>query len=262
MTSEQWLLVKEQFEKTRVLPPEIREGAISEIRDEEVQRQVEELVEASDRSEEFLEQPAFLDRLLLSSPRSLCGQHLGNYLLVRQIGEGGMGVVYEGQRADGEFEQRVAVKLVRRSLNGKREIERFRSERQILAKLDHPNIARLTDGGTTVDGFPFLVLEFVDGLRVDEYCDQHSLSVRARLELFVQICEAVEHAHEQGIVHRDIKPANILVTTAGNPSQKLVLAMEGRINKQMPASFNVVSYSSENIEMVYCHQSPLIFIYL
>ncbi|MBV9264796.1 MAG: protein kinase, partial [Acidobacteriaceae bacterium] len=143
MTAEQWLVVKDEFERIRVLLPELRADATSEIRDEEVRREVEELLKAFDRSQEFLEQPAFLNGALLSTPSPLCGQRLGNYLLVRQIGEGGMGVVYEGQRADGEFEQRVAVKLVRRSLAGKREIERFRSERQILARLDHPNIARL-----------------------------------------------------------------------------------------------------------------------
>lgn len=217
MTTEQWLAVKDEFEKSRVLPPELRQVAISQIRDEEVRRELEQLVNACDRSQEFLEEPAFLDNAFLSITASLRGQRLSNYVLVRQIGEGGMGLVYEGQRADGEFEQRVAVKVVNRSLIGKREIERFRSERQILAKLDHPNIARLIDGGTTADGFPFLVMEFVDGVRIDEYCRQHSLSTRARLELFVEICRSVEYAHKQGIVHRDLKPANILVTAAGKP---------------------------------------------
>ncbi|MBV9158558.1 MAG: protein kinase [Acidobacteriaceae bacterium] len=216
MTAEQWLVVKEEFEKTRLLPPELRRHAISEIGDEEVRREVEELVKAFDSSQEFLEQPAFVNGLTSMAP-SHCGERLGNYLLVRQIGEGGMGVVYEAQRADGEFEQRVAVKLVRRSLIGTREVERFRSERRVLAKLDHPNIARLIDGGTTADGSPFLVMEFVEGVSVETYCNQHSLGARARLELFVQICQTVAYAHEQGIVHRDIKPANILVTAAGKP---------------------------------------------
>lgn len=132
MTAEQWLLVKDEFEKTRLLSPELRQRAVTEIEDQEVQREVEELLQAFDRSQGFLEQPAILNGLSIATP-SLCGHCLGNYLLVRQIGEGGMGVVYEGQRADGEFEQRVAVKLIRRSLFGKREVERFRSERQILA---------------------------------------------------------------------------------------------------------------------------------
>ena len=128
-----------------------------------------------------------------------------------------MGVVYLGERADGEFEQQVAIKIVRERLARPELIQRFVSERKILARLDHPNIARLIDGGTTDDGLPYVVMEYVEGACVDDYCTRHSLSVARRLELFLGICEAVHYAHRNLVVHRDLKPSNVLVTDAGVP---------------------------------------------
>lgn len=216
MKPEQWLEVKEAFERVRVLDANVRERAIAAIPDPRVRLEVRELVGALDSAPEFLEQPAILAGAGVAAHLP-SGQRLGNHTLVRQIAEGGMGVVYEGRRADGEFEQRVAVKLIRRWLTGDGAVERFRAERQILARLDHPSIARLIDGGTTADGLPFLIMEFVDGIRIDAYCERHVLDTRARLQLFREVCEAVEYAHGQGIVHRDLKPANILVSSAGRP---------------------------------------------
>jgi serine/threonine-protein kinase len=150
-----------------------------------------------------------------ASPAS--GRRLGPWRVVRPIGEGGMGTVYLVERADGAFEARAALKLVRGGLPSALLDERLRIERQILASLDHPNIARLLDGGTTEDGTPWLVMEYVEGTPVTTWCEENGASVEARLDLFVQICDAVAAAHAQLVVHHDIKPANILVTPEGQP---------------------------------------------
>ena len=142
---------------------------------------------------------------------------VGPYRILKVLGRGGMGRVWLAERADGHFEQKVAVKLVDRNRATSELVSRFRSERQILARLDHPNIARLFDGGETDDGVPYLVMEYVDGVPVDQYCDEERLSIRARLRLFLEICEAVEYAHRNLVVHRDIKASNILVTADGKP---------------------------------------------
>ena len=217
MTAEQWVRVKDEFDRARDAPTELRGHVLEAVSDEEVRHELEELLRAYDGSQEFLERPAILSASVLTTVNTAFGQRLGSYSLVRQVGEGGMGVVYEAIRADGEFERRVAVKIVKLWLTGERETARFRTERQILARLDHANIARLIDGGTTPDGLPFLVMEFVDGVRIDHYCNQHTLDIFQRLQLFRGVCEAVEYAHAQGIVHRDLKPANVLVMADGRP---------------------------------------------
>ena len=147
----------------------------------------------------------------------LAGETIGAYRVVRLLGSGGMGMVYLAERADGQFDQRVAIKVGRHRLISPQIEERLRSERQILADLDHPNIARLIDGGTMADNVPYIVMEFVDGLPIDVYCDLHRLDLDARLRLFQEICVAVHHAHQNLIIHRDIKAANILVTDDGVP---------------------------------------------
>jgi len=145
------------------------------------------------------------------------GRKIGHYTVVEQIGHGGMGEVFSAFRSDGQFEQKVAIKLVRTGADSAAVLERFRNERQILAGLDHPNIARLLDGGTTGDGVPFLVMELVSGTPIDTFCDARKLSIPRRLELFRQVCSAVQYAHQHLVIHRDIKPANILVTEDGTP---------------------------------------------
>ena len=151
-------------------------------------------------------------------PHSVAPERVGPYRIERLIGEGGMGSVYLARRDDGEFDQRVAVKLVRRGLHlDSRIVRRFREERQILATLTHPGIARLLDGGLTEDGLPFFAMEFVEGVPIDRYCDARGSTVDERLELFARVCDAVAHAHGKQVVHRDIKPSNILVTDAGEP---------------------------------------------
>src|SRR5438067_219938 len=128
-----------------------------------------------------------------------------------------MGTVYLADRADGQYRKRVAIKLVKPDLGAGNILRRFRNERQVLAALDHPNIARLLDGAATEDGLPYLVMDYVEGVRIDWWCDSRKLPVRDRLRLFRKVCAAVQYAHERQVIHRDIKPGNILVTADGTP---------------------------------------------
>ncbi len=148
---------------------------------------------------------------------SLVGERVGPYRVLRMLGEGGMGAVFLAERDDGQFEQRVAIKLVRRGLLSRNVQNRLRIERQILATLDHPNIAKLLDGGTTPDGTPYIVMEYIDGEPIDTYCDRNGLNINERLQLFRTVCSAVHAAHRNLIVHRDLKPSNILVSRNGAP---------------------------------------------
>ena len=152
-----------------------------------------------------------------SLPRDVAGERIGPYRIARLIGSGGMGAVYQAERVDQHFRQQVAIKLVRQRLTDPEIERRLVSERQILADLDHPNIARLLDGGTTSDGTPYLVMEYIQGMTIDDYCDGRRLDVTERLRLFRTICSAVHYAHQKLVVHRDIKPSNILVTDDGTP---------------------------------------------
>jgi eukaryotic-like serine/threonine-protein kinase len=145
------------------------------------------------------------------------GRRLGPYELRDAIGAGGMGEVYRASRADAEYQQQVAIKLVRAGLDIAYISARLRAERQILATLEHPNIARLLDGGTTPDGIPYLVMELVDGVPIDRYCEERRLDVAGRLKLFIDVCSAVQYAHRRMVIHRDLKPRNILVTREGVP---------------------------------------------
>jgi serine/threonine protein kinase/Tfp pilus assembly protein PilF len=153
----------------------------------------------------------------LNDDQSMVGRHVGPYRIEREIGRGGMGTVYEAWRADGEFQHRVAIKLIKNDLDREFVLRRFRNERQILAALDHPNIGRLLGGGTTPDGNPYFVMEYIEGQPLYEYADARGLSVAERLRLFSQVCDAVQYAHEKLVIHRDIKPNNILVSAAGVP---------------------------------------------
>ena len=152
-----------------------------------------------------------------SDAQSMLGRHVGPYRIEREIGRGGMGTVYEAWRADGEFQHRVAIKLIKSGLDREFVLRRFRNERQILAALDHPNIGRLLSGGTTPDGHPYFVMEFIEGQPLYQYADAQRLNLSERLRLFIQICDAVQYAHEKLVIHRDIKPTNILVSNAGTP---------------------------------------------
>jgi len=147
---------------------------------------------------------------------------IGPYRLIRQLGEGGMGVVYHAHQSH-PIRRDVALKIIKPGMNSKEVIARFESERQALALMDHPNIARVFDAGTTEAGLPYFVMELVDGAPITHYCDSHRLTIRDRIELFIPVCRAIQHAHQKGIIHRDIKPSNVLVAVQeGKPIPKVI----------------------------------------
>jgi tetratricopeptide (TPR) repeat protein/tRNA A-37 threonylcarbamoyl transferase component Bud32 len=187
--------------------------------DENLRRDVEALLTAQAKVGEFIESPIFkLDsRLFDEDADRLVGQRIGHWELLKRIGSGGMGAVYLARRADLQFEQQAAIKLVKRGMDTEAVLRRFRNERQILAGFDHPNIARLLDGDTTDDGLPYFVMEYVEGLPIDQYCERQALGVTHRLQLFRQVCAAVSYAHRRAVIHRDLKTSNILVTADGTP---------------------------------------------
>jgi serine/threonine protein kinase len=163
---------------------------------------------------------AFGDRTLESPSEFVAlpvGRRIGPYRVLSEIGHGGMGTVYRAIRDDDQYRKQVAIKLVRRGMDSDFVIQRFKAERQILANLEHPNIARLIDGGTTEEGWPYFSMEYVDGQPFDEFCNSRDLSIRQRLELFRKVCSAVQYAHQRLVIHRDLKPSNILVTEDGTP---------------------------------------------
>ncbi len=179
----------------------------------DITREVEELLTA-ERDTHSL--PGFSgDDERAEAIPGLIGQRLGAYSVMRHIGNGGMGAVYEAVRADDEYRTRVAIKLVHRRLDSQITLERFHSDRKRLANLEHRNIATLLDGGVAADGRPFLVMEFVDGIHITKWCDEHRAPIEARLKLFKQVCAAVQHAHLNLVVHLDLKPGNILVMPDG-----------------------------------------------
>ncbi|HET9513757.1 MAG TPA: protein kinase, partial [Gemmatimonadales bacterium] len=186
--------------------------------DESLRTEVERLLAAADRGAGFIEQPAIAHAGTepASDPVPI-NRRIGPYRLMAELGRGGMGAVYLAQRDDGAFTQRVAIKLIKRGMDTDQVLARFRAERQILASLDHPNIARLLDGGTTDDGLPYFAMEYIEGQPIDAFAGERHLTVEQRLALFLQVCDAVAYAHANGVVHRDIKPLNTLVTPGGVP---------------------------------------------
>src|SRR5262245_52735702 len=190
--------------------------------DHTLKARVEALLRADSEAGNFLEQPR-PDAGLLSANTigEKPGDHIGRYTLLQQIGEGGCGVVFMAEQKE-PVRRRVALKIIKPGMDTKSVIARFEVERQALALMDHPNIAKVFDAGATESGRPFFVMELIRGIKITDYCDQNSLSTPERLELFVRVCQAVQHAHQKGIIHRDIKSSNILVTT---PEQGVALPM-------------------------------------
>ncbi len=219
-----WSRVDELFDEASRLEVSERAAFLSSAcaDDAELRDYVGALLDADPTSEDSIEKTIINTMNLVfgedaSHADDLKGEMIGPYRVERLLGSGGMGMVYLAQRADEHFDQQVAIKLGRHRLVDPEVQLRLRNERQILANLDHPNIARLFDGGTTKDGVPYLVMEYIDGVRIDAYCDCQRLDIASRLKLFQTICAAVHHAHENLIIHRDIKPQNILVTADGTP---------------------------------------------
>src|SRR5439155_20441673 len=169
---------------------------------------------AFERAGRFLTEPALhtpARKVAVSPPPTeKAGDRIGPYKLLEQIGEGGCGVVYVAEQEE-PVRRRVALKVIKLGMDTKQVIARFDAERQALALMDHPNIAKILDAGVTETGRPYFVMELVRGSKITDYCNQNQLSPRARLDLFVQVCRAIQHAHQKGVIHRDIKPSNILV---------------------------------------------------
>jgi len=215
MRPERWNEVGQLFEAASEMPLADRTPFLeAECRgDAEMKSEVESLLTSSEKAGSFLEQPAEAIR------QSWAGSRLrvGAYELAEEIGHGGMGIVYRAVRRDQGFERLVAVKLVKRGMDTDFILRRFESERRILAGLDHANIARVLDGGSTEDGVPYFVMELIEGRNILEDCDGKKLGVSERLVLFRQVCSAVQYAHQRLVIHRDIKPSNILVTAEGVP---------------------------------------------
>src|SRR5688500_139072 len=236
MSPERWQQIEAVFQAAVDLPaPDRNEFLTAECgSDGDLRVQVERLLDSADASDDFIESPVWTDSSFLNTTAkreisasmkapedeqadAYIGRIIGAYRLTREIGRGGMGAVYLAERADGEFFQRVAIKLIKRGMDSDFIIRRFRHERQILASFEHPFIARLLDGGTTTDGVPYFVMEFVEGETLYNFADERRLGIKDRLKLFQKICSALDYAHEKKIIHRDIKPSNIIINKSGSP---------------------------------------------
>src|SRR5436190_7273935 len=202
--------------------------------DEALRQRVEQLLLSSEEAGDFLHEPAVGAQRTADAPASpndaqkdvesakKVGERVGRYKLLQQIGEGGCGVVYMAEQEE-PVRRRVALKLIKLGMDTKSVIARFEAERQALALMDHPNIAKVLDAGASEAGRPYFVMELVRGRKITEYCDLNNLTTRQRLDLFMQVCGAIQHAHQKGIIHRDIKPSNILVTSDdGVPLPKVI----------------------------------------
>ena len=211
--------MKSVFESVKDLDGDARPPALDRLcADSAVRREVESLLEWDEGGDgAFLEDSPLSVLLRRDGPDPMLGQTLGAYRVAERIGQGGMGTVYRAVRADAAYEKAVAIKVISRGLSSDRVILQFKRERQAVASLDHHDIARLVDGGTTADGRPYFVMDYVEGVPLDVFCDRRHLSIDERLRLFRRVCAAVHYAHQRLIVHSDLKPDNILVTADGTP---------------------------------------------
>ncbi len=219
MDAQRWTHIGELFEAASARPAGTQDAFLRDAchGDDALYREVRALLDADGQTHDLLDREtlalgAWIDEMDAFEP---IDGRIGAYHVVRLVGTGGMGRVYLGERADGQFDQQVALKVVKRGMDSEQILRRFASERQILARLQHPRIARLLDGGVTQDGRPFFAMEYVEGVPIDTYCDAHRLTIDERLRLFLTVCDAVRYAHQNLVVHRDLKPDNILVTSAG-----------------------------------------------
>ncbi|MEW6125674.1 MAG: protein kinase [Acidobacteriota bacterium] len=221
MDATHWQKVNELFHSALQQAPERRSVFLAEAcaHDQTLLEEVESLLFSYEESSHFIQGSAFDQAvdLFTQTDTPQPGQKIGNYKIIRELGQGGMGAVLLAIRDDDEFEKRVALKIIKRGMDTDYVLERFRNERQILARLEHPNIAHLLDGGTTENGLPYFVMEHIEGLPIDVYCDEKKLTITQRLKLFRKVCAAVHYAHQNLVIHRDIKPSNILVTEDGTP---------------------------------------------
>jgi len=220
-----WARVKEVLGTALDLVPDERSAFLDEAcaGDADLRVEVESLISAEEASGDFIVEPVVRAPAGVGAERPVgretdnIGRALGPYVIERCLGHGGMGTVYLARRADREYERLVAIKMIRGGMDSALVVRRFRHERQILATLDHPHIAALFDGGTTPDGLPYFVMEYVAGTPIDRYADEHRLNTAERIRLCLGVIDAVQHAHDHHVVHRDLKPGNVLVTAEGHP---------------------------------------------
>ena len=248
--------LKEVFALALEQPEDGRERFLDSVCDDPaLRREVETLLAAHGDPHPIIERNDFAASSLIGAPGAgYEGRLFGHYRVLSELGRGGMGTVYLAERSDGEFEQRVALKVVRRSFADSDLRRRFRRERQILASLNHPNIARLFDGGVSEDGEPYLVMEYVEGSRIDDYCEERGLSVEGRLRLFLTVCGAVQHAHQNLIVHCDLKPTNIMVTRGGEV--KLLDFGVAKLLNPEPAGAGLTQTQTQQLALTPEYASP------
>ena len=221
------------FNAARQLPLDERKGYLDEAcrHDPAMLARVDNLLQAAEQADAVFEQPPVgltevdhttrkIDSCAAEAEQA--GTHVGRYKLLQQIGQGGFGTVWMAEQTE-PVKRRVALKIIKLGMDTREVIARFEAERQALAMMDHPNIAKVLDAGATKNGRPFFVMELVKGISLTEYCDERRLNTKQRLELFTDVCSAINHAHQKGIIHRDIKPSNILVTLLGDkPVPKVI----------------------------------------
>lgn len=212
--------IRELFDKASNLNAVEREVFLNQecANELELKKEILSLLDSLENTKDFLEEAlTIVEQNKNNFTDPYIDKQIGNYLIDGEAGVGGMGIVYTGRRNDKEFEQKVAIKILKHGITSEYLLKRFQIERQTLANLQHQNIARLLDGGRTIDGLPYLVMEFIDGIPITEFCHQKKLSLEEKLKLFREVCTAVQYAHQNLIVHRDLKPGNILVTKNGIP---------------------------------------------
>jgi serine/threonine-protein kinase len=219
---QQWGRIECLFHEAVALSGDERRAFLDRVcaGDPDLRREVEDLLRSDAATEGFDAADQRPHEALLEAmrdPAARVGARVGPFVLQQLVGAGGMGTVWLASRADRDFEQRVAVKLIKRGMDTDDVLRRFRRERQVLARLEHPHIARLLDGGAAEDGRPYLAMEFIEGEPITEFCQREQLALKDRLRLFVRVCEGVQFAHQNLIIHRDLKPSNILVATGGTP---------------------------------------------
>jgi Serine/threonine protein kinase len=219
VTSERWKQVRAIFDSALELEKQQRPAFLAQAcgDDRQLCAEVMDLLTSLEASDDFLEHPAAPPMNFGETPWTRWTASASALPAGPALGRGGMGAVYAAERVDNEYRQLVALKIVKPEMESREILRRFRNERQVLAGLEHPNIARLLDGGSTEEGMPYLVMEYIEGLPIDRYCDSHRLPVTERLQLFCKVCSAVQYSHQNLIVHRDLKPGNILVTPDGTP---------------------------------------------
>lgn len=220
MDAKKWQKLNELFAEALEISPNERAEFISAIEDSEIRNELESLLESHASFDKFLNKNAVelsARTFAENDSEKIIGRRIGQFKVVEEIGRGGMGAVFLAERTGADFTQKAALKLIKRGMDTDFIVQRFQTERRILSKLNHPFIAKLLDGGTTDDGLPYFVMEYVSGENLKDFCRNHNLSNSEKLKLFRQICEAVSYAHRNLVIHRDLKPSNIIICEDGTP---------------------------------------------